>query len=479
MYSGNRIQAAQWLVLIGLLIVILLLGGIACGDSATATPVPTFTPSPTATPTPVPKLQMFNEATDVTPPSEPVGFSEAESAFGQLLSSGISLPDMLENAQLSIVEINTLTSSGTGFIVSDEGLVVTNRHVVQGADSVNLRVGTGRQYSAQVIGGHPSRDIAYLMIEADGDFVPMSLGDSDTVRVGETVIVIGFPIASSLGSEPTVSRGIVSARRDDDGFLQTDAPVNPGNSGGPMLDPFGNVIGVVVSRIEEAGGRDITGIGFAIPINEVKEDLGSQVVSSTPTPTPTFGPTPTPTPSPTPTATPTPEPTPTPTATPTPHPATYCREWEALVLEWIRQGNVYYAHSHGGRASPEVPDHPNLTARQGDQFCITAFPHGRLYFSGHPDRRLTYTLGGTTIGDGERELLPGNYAYVAPTGDDRVEEKRCFVGTNYVDNLNGPNEWNETPMPYGEPFSFTFHTYHGKVILGGVRCNGYFQRIGG
>ena len=144
------------------------------------------------------------------------------------------------------------------------------------------------------MGGHETLDLAYLDIDAYAEFVPIAVGDSDAVRVGETVIVIGFPIAAALGAEPTVSQGIVSAKRD--GLVQTNAPVNPGNSGGPMLDQFGNVVGVVVSRIEQSGGSDITGIGFAIPINEVTSDLGDDVtpgdVLPTPTPFPTIAPTP-------------------------------------------------------------------------------------------------------------------------------------------------------------------------------------------
>ena len=262
------------------------------------------------------------------------------------------------------------------------------------------------------------------------------------MRVGEDVVIIGFPLADSLGSEPTVSQGIISARRD--GMLQTDAPMNPGNSGGPMLDQFGNVIGIVVSRVEESGGRDVTGIGFAIPVNEVRQDLGDALtqgtVLPTPTPFPTMGPTPD-----IPAAvatleavdaqkrleaqatrtaveaeqeiarvrasleatrvaelpTPTPEPTPTPTPTPTPHPSTYCEEWEALVLAWIYEGNAYDRRELGN-----MPNHPNLTAQQADGLCITAFPLGRLgvHIFGAP-------YGTTTVGTGEWQLLPGTYKF--------------------------------------------------------------------
>ena len=227
-------------------------------------------------------------------PNKPVSFSQVKTDFGHPLSSGLSLPDMVENALRSVVEIRTDFSGGTGFIVNDAGLVVTNKHVIQGANSINLRLVNGDRFTASVVGGHATLDLAYLLIGSDAQFEPIAVGDSDAVRVGELVIIIGFPIAAELGAEPTVSQGIVSAKRN--GLIQTDAPVNPGNSGGPMLDQFGNVVGVVVSRIAQSGGSDIAGIGFAIPINEVKSDLGDDVtpgeVLNTPTPFPTIEPTP-------------------------------------------------------------------------------------------------------------------------------------------------------------------------------------------
>ena len=241
---------------------------VGCGAPAepsyTATAIPATPQRASPTPTPTPQL-----------PNEPVVFSRLKTEFGQPLSSGLSLPDMVENAMRSLVEIRAGSSGGTGFVVNDTGLVVTNKHVVQGAGSITLRLVNGDQYAATIAGKNPTLDLAYLWTDEVAELVPIAVGDSDEARVGENVIIIGFPIADSLGSEPTVSQGIISAKRG--GLIQTDAPINPGNSGGPMLDQFGNVIGVVVSRVEESDGRDISGIGFAIPINEVVRDLGGQV----------------------------------------------------------------------------------------------------------------------------------------------------------------------------------------------------------
>lgn len=517
---------------IAALLAFLALVGLACGGTAAdPTAVPTAAPIPMATdsaatpaPPPTPALQL---------PDAPVSLSRVKAEFGQPLSSGISLPDMVENALLSVVEIRTTLGGGTGFIVNSDGLVVTNRHVVEGSGSARVQLTTGANHTAQVVDQHDTLDLAYLDIDASTEFTPIAVGDSDDVRVGESVIVIGFPIADQLGAEPTVSQGIVSARRE--GLIQTDAPVNPGNSGGPMLDQFGNVVGVVVSRVDQSGGRDISGIGFAIPVNEVKADLGGDVTpgaalptpaptprptipptidleatkaamseedaflqtkeaaeyqaeearqeaeryaaeleatrianrpTATPTPPPTATPTPTSTPpptaTPTPTPTPTPPPTPTPLPTATPHPQVYCQEWEALVLDWIREGNRY---AYNRERDPEIPDHPNLSADKAHGFCIIAFPHGWLHMSDS----TVYQ-----VGTGSKELLPGTYRYIAPQGGDRFNaQQRCYLTLN-----QGTNEWSTVDLTYGEPFEFTFHSYHGKVQVWCGFHDGWLVRVG-
>ena len=192
-----------------------------------------------------------------------------------------SAADVMETARPSVVEILGESGTGTGFIVSEAGLVVTNRHVVEGDDRVLIRIATGEVYLGYVTRTHPDLDLAYIEIEADRDFIPLSIGNSDEIRVGSEVIAIGFPLGSELGRDPTVTTGVISAKRESPAFLQTDAPLNPGNSGGPLLDEFGRVIGVNTARISEENGRVITGISFAIPINEVKRGPGWRCVRTT------------------------------------------------------------------------------------------------------------------------------------------------------------------------------------------------------
>ena len=109
-------------------------------------------------------------------PNEPVSFSQVKTDFGHPLSSGLSLPDMVENALQSVVEIRTDVSGGTGFIVNDAGLVVTNKHVIRGANSINLRLVNGDRFNASVVGGHATLDLAYLLIGSDAEFEPIAVG---------------------------------------------------------------------------------------------------------------------------------------------------------------------------------------------------------------------------------------------------------------------------------------------------------------
>ncbi len=218
-------------------------------------------------------------------------------ACGAAAPAPDSVADVTEQALPSVVQIITGSGSGTGFIVSESGLVVTNRHIVGSARRVTVLTATGEEYRGEVVQRHSVLDLAYVEIDSDRAFTPLTIGDANGVSVGEAVIAIGYPLGEELGLEPTVSRGIISAKRDD--YLQTDASLNPGNSGGPLLDTNGNVIGVITARVESTEtGRPVTGIGFAIPVNEVQQDLGALAASASPssdataTPLPTIPPTP-------------------------------------------------------------------------------------------------------------------------------------------------------------------------------------------
>ncbi len=158
-------------------------------------------------------------------------------------------------------------SLGSGFIIDPEGFIVTNNHVIEGADEIRVILKDEKEYEAEIVGRDPNTDLALIKIKPGKDFPVMPLGDSDALRVGQWVVAIGSP----FGLEQTVTAGIVSAKGrvigsgPYDDFIQTDASINPGNSGGPLLNMRGEVVGINTAII--ASGQ---GIGFAIPINLAK-----------------------------------------------------------------------------------------------------------------------------------------------------------------------------------------------------------------
>lgn len=158
-------------------------------------------------------------------------------------------------------------SLGSGFIINNEGYIVTNNHVIADADQIKVKLNSGEEYDAKIIGRDPSTDIALIKIKANSNYSVVNLGNSDSLKVGEWVVAIGSP----FGLEHTVTAGIVSAKGrvigsgPYDDFIQTDASINPGNSGGPLINMEGEVVGINTAII--ASGQ---GIGFAVPVNMAK-----------------------------------------------------------------------------------------------------------------------------------------------------------------------------------------------------------------
>jgi serine protease Do len=160
---------------------------------------------------------------------------------------------------------------GSGVIFDKRGLVLTNFHVVKGADEITVKLSDKREYRGQLLGTDPKTDLAVIRFQPDHELTIATLGNSEALRVGEWAIAIGNP----FGLDQTVTVGVISATgRSDVGvatyenFIQTDASINPGNSGGPLLNLKGEVIGINTAIFSQSGGS--VGIGFAIPINMVK-----------------------------------------------------------------------------------------------------------------------------------------------------------------------------------------------------------------
>ncbi len=193
-----------------------------------------------------------------------------------IASATPTIAQLVKNVQGGVVQILTITSSGSGFIIDTDGRVVTNQHVVGSNQSVTVRMYGGTEYQAKVLGVDAVADLAIVDIDGGQNLQPLPLGDSDSVQVGEEVVAIGYPLGQQ---SQTITRGIISGLRPnhygtDVDYLQTDAAINPGNSGGPLFNRAGQVIGVNTLReFTSSDGRPVDNIAFAVAINELKERL--------------------------------------------------------------------------------------------------------------------------------------------------------------------------------------------------------------
>jgi putative serine protease PepD len=217
----------------------------------------------------------------------------------QTTRTALSVNGIYRRVSSGVVEVTTTTGSssspypfggggsqqaqGSGFVYDATGHIVTNEHVVAGADSIRVRFPNGASYKATLVGSDASTDLAVLQVDAPQKLLhPLALADSDDLQVGDGVVAIGSP----FGLENTVTSGIVSALHRDiaapndftiDDAIQTDAAINHGNSGGPLLDLLGRVIGVTAQIKSSSGGNE--GVGFAIPSNTVRS-IASRLISS-------------------------------------------------------------------------------------------------------------------------------------------------------------------------------------------------------
>jgi putative serine protease PepD len=212
-------------------------------------------------------------------------------------TTGLSVSDIYKNTYKGVVEI-TVTQNGSptpfggqqsqqalgsGFVIDDQGHIVTNQHVVDGATTIKVRSWDGKTYDATLVGSDASTDLAVIKVDAPSSALePLTFADSNSVAVGDSVVAIGSP----FGLENTVTSGIVSALHRQmtspnnfsiDDSIQTDAAINHGNSGGPLLNSSGQVVGVNAQIESDSGGND--GVGFAIPSNTAKS-IVSELIST-------------------------------------------------------------------------------------------------------------------------------------------------------------------------------------------------------
>jgi len=205
----------------------------------------------------MPSVVNISTSTTITTKSNPFPFQ---------FPPGSPFKDMFEG----LPQERKTSALGSGFIISKDGMVITNNHVIKGADDIFVKVNGNKDYKAKLIGADPLSDIAVLKIESEETFEPVKFGNSDDARIGDWVIAIGNP----FGLGGTVTSGIVSARNRSIGlsryedYIQTDASINQGNSGGPLFNLQGDVIGINTAILGQSGS---IGIGFAIPANSAEK----------------------------------------------------------------------------------------------------------------------------------------------------------------------------------------------------------------
>ena len=210
----------------------------------------------------------------------PTPESSGATAGTPALTGGSSVREVYTRDGRGVVSVDVAATSeagpagGSGFVVDEAGHIVTNQHVVEGAEEISVSFADGVRREAEVVGQDPSTDVALIQVDAPRKALkPLTLGDSNSVGVGEPVIAIGNPLNVGISVTTGIVSGLGRPIKAPNNYtindaVQTDAAINPGNSGGPLLDSRGTVIGVNAQIASESGGSE--GVGFAVPINTVK-----------------------------------------------------------------------------------------------------------------------------------------------------------------------------------------------------------------
>ena len=237
-------------------------------DQPVALIVPTIPPAPTAPPTSMPAP---------LPTLPPLVLPTTNAA--PIRSEG----EIVREAMLSVVQVRAGQSLGTGFVARQQGgtaLVVTNAHVIETAERVAVIAPDGAEHDGRVLSRDEVVDLAIIAVPTLTDLTPLPLGDTRNVRAGDPLYVIGFALGDTLLGDPTVTRGVVSGRRvvQQVDYLQTDAAMNPGASGGPVLDNTGRIIGVATWGLRDPRGRQTQNINFAVPV-ELVRDMADRLTS--------------------------------------------------------------------------------------------------------------------------------------------------------------------------------------------------------
>jgi len=268
-------RKSQWILILSLA---LFISGCAQMGSlvfvATATPAPTWTPTPLP---PQPVILAENGAVLVDAQGLDIAERRVIDVYNRVAPSVVNVTTQVLRRGF-FFDVTPQEGAGSGFVLDSDGHVLTNFHVIEGAQQIEVTLDNEQTFPAQVVGSDPRFDLAILKIDAPAELLhPMALGDSSTLQVGQRAIVIGNPFGQF---SRTLTTGVVSALdrtlegqdgRPINGVIQTDAAINRGNSGGPLLDSSGRVIGINTAIFSPSGTN--AGVGFAVPVDTIKRVL--------------------------------------------------------------------------------------------------------------------------------------------------------------------------------------------------------------
>ncbi len=248
----------------------LVLGGLAVARWQAPVDVPALDTRVVLTVTPIPTV----------PPLTPVPTAPAPTPVASSPADPGDLATMVNRALQGVVQVRVPDGLGSGFVWARENtrtLIVTAAHVVEGASSVTVVVSDGTAYPATVLARDTQRDAAVLAAPAIASVTPLPRGSTRDLPLGAALTVLGYPLGDLLLGGPSVTRGVLSARRTFDGiaFMQTDAAMNPGISGAPVLDEQGRVVGIAVGSIPWAGQIPAQGVNFAVTIEEIERVMST------------------------------------------------------------------------------------------------------------------------------------------------------------------------------------------------------------
>ena len=244
---------------------------------ATYTPLPTYTPFPTYTPTIIPTITPTYTPLPTYTPFPTYTPLPTYTPFPSPTPTPIvKVSTMLDKIKNSVVKIQTNSKKGSGVIIRENGIVITNYHVIAGGNFITVTFHNGSTKSGTLIASDISRDIAIISLFGEG-YEHLTLGESQIPEIGDSVYALGYPLRGNYTVTAGIMSSTVTLSKGPYKYIQTDASLNPGNSGGPLVDEYGNLIGINTSRMETSEGRPVQGVGYALLVKEQEDYINGLI----------------------------------------------------------------------------------------------------------------------------------------------------------------------------------------------------------